>query len=139
MTEFDREVFGKELLAANIAMIRDFALAYRLRDEHYVYDDSKTIKDFKVVGHKRECLDKFIGDHILPGRIHISRRVVGRALSVARSRTRGRRNYFDSINSYLGMIKGTTDLRQARAILDAVNRKGFVKDYDKYKLCWAKD
>ena len=62
MTEFDREVFGKELLAANIAMIRDFALAYRLRDEHYVYDDSKTIKDFKVVGHKRECLDKFIGD-----------------------------------------------------------------------------
>ena len=77
---------------------------------------------------------EFLGYHILPGRIHISRRVVGRALSVARSRTRGRRNYFDSINSYLGMIKGTTDLRQARAILDAVNRKGFVKDYDKYKL-----
>ena len=60
--EFDREVVGKELLRLNIAMIRDFALAYRLRDERFVYDDTKVIRDIKVNGHKREYLDKFIGD-----------------------------------------------------------------------------
>ena len=60
--EFDREVVGKELLRLNVAMIRDFALAYRLRDERFVYDDSKVIRDIKVNGHKREYLDKFIGD-----------------------------------------------------------------------------
>ena len=60
--EFDREVVGKELLRLNVAMIRDFALAYRLRDERFVYDDAKVIRDVKVSGHKRECLDRFIGD-----------------------------------------------------------------------------
>lgn len=59
---FDREVVGKELLRLNIAMIRDFALAYRLRDEHLVYDDAKVIRDIKIIGHKREYLDKFSGD-----------------------------------------------------------------------------
>lgn len=60
--DFDREVFGKELVRLNVAMIADFALAYRLRDEHYVYDDSKVVKDIHLVGYKRECLDRFIGD-----------------------------------------------------------------------------
>lgn len=60
--EFDREVVGKELIRLNVALVRDFAMAYRLRDEHYVYDDAKTIRDFTVSGHKREYLDKFIGD-----------------------------------------------------------------------------
>ena len=60
--EFDRDVVGKELLRLNVAMIRDFALAYRLRDERFVYDDAKVIRDIKVSGHKREYLDKFIGD-----------------------------------------------------------------------------
>lgn len=60
--EFDREVVGKELLRLNVAMIRDFALAYRLRDERFVYDDTKVVRDIKVNGHKREYLDVFIGD-----------------------------------------------------------------------------
>lgn len=60
--DFDKEIIGKELIALNVAMIRDFALAYRLRDEHYVYDDSRVIKDIKINGHKREYLDRFIGD-----------------------------------------------------------------------------
>lgn len=62
LCEFDREVIGKALVSLNVAMIRDFALAYRLRDEHFVYDDSKTIRDFKIEGHKRDYLDVFIGD-----------------------------------------------------------------------------
>ena len=49
-------------MALNIAMVREFALAYRLRDEHYVYDDQKVIKDIRINGHKRDHLDIFIGD-----------------------------------------------------------------------------
>ncbi len=58
----DRAVIGKELIELNVAMIRDFALSYRLRDEHYVYDDGKTIRDARIGGHKREYIDKFLGD-----------------------------------------------------------------------------
>jgi len=60
--DFDKEIIGKELMALNIAMVREFALAYRLRDEHYVYDDQKVIKDIRINGHKRDHLDIFIGD-----------------------------------------------------------------------------
>ncbi len=75
---------------------------------------------------------EFLGYYILPGRIHIKRKIIRRAIDVARSHERGRRNYADSINSYLGMIKSTSDLRQAKAVLDAVARKRFEKDYDNY-------
>lgn len=61
-SDFDREVFGKELVRLNVAMVADFALAYRLRDEHYVYDDSKVVRDIRINGNKREYLDRFIGD-----------------------------------------------------------------------------
>lgn len=77
---------------------------------------------------------EFLGYHVLPGRIHLNRKIVNRALRVAVSRERGRRNYMDAINSYLGMIKGTSDLHLARKLLDAVNRPGFKKDYDNFKL-----
>ncbi len=60
--DFDKEVIGKQLVDMNIAMIRDFALAYRLSDEHYVYDDAKVVRDVKIIGHKRTYIDKFLGD-----------------------------------------------------------------------------
>ena len=62
LSDFDREVIGKELLRLNVAMIRDFALAYRLRDEHLVYDNGTVVRDVRIAGHKREYLDKFVGD-----------------------------------------------------------------------------
>ena len=40
----------------------------------------------------------------------------------------------DSINSYLGMIKGTSDLGKARELLDAVTRRGVEKDYINLKI-----
>lgn len=77
---------------------------------------------------------EFLGYRVLPGRIHLNRKIVNRALHVAVSRERGRRNYMDAINSYLGMIKGTSDLKWAKKVLGAVKRAGFDKDYDNYKL-----
>ena len=77
---------------------------------------------------------EFLGFRILPGRVHIKRRTVHRALDVARGKERGRRNYMDAINSYLGIIKGTSDLKLAASVLDAVQRNGFVKDYENYKI-----
>lgn len=81
---------------------------------------------------------EFLGYYILPGRIHLKRRIIQRAFAVARSDGRGRRNYMDAINSYLGMIKATSDIRQARALLDAARSKGFVKDYVNLKITLAK-
>ena len=60
--DFDRDVIGKELISLNIALIRDFSLAYKLRDEHYVYDNSKVVRDIRINGHKREYIDKVMAD-----------------------------------------------------------------------------
>lgn len=62
LNDYDREMFGKELIRLNVAMMRDFPLAYKLRDEHYVYDNNGVIWDVQLNGHKREYLDKFIAD-----------------------------------------------------------------------------
>lgn len=77
---------------------------------------------------------EFLGYYIRPGRVHIKERTFNRAMTVAGSRERGKRNYFNAINSYLGMIKATSDTEKAREILNAVNREGFYKDYTNLKL-----
>lgn len=77
---------------------------------------------------------EFLGYHILPGRIHLKNRTVAKAMNVARSRERGLNNYLDAINSYLGMIKGTSDLEKARKLLDEVDRKYIGKDYQNLKI-----
>lgn len=77
---------------------------------------------------------EFLGYYIRPGRVHIKRRTFNRAMGVAKSKDRGKRNYFDAINSYLGIIKATSDLETAKALLDAVKIKGYKKDYENYKL-----
>lgn len=40
----------------------------------------------------------------------------------------------DAINSYLGLIKATSDRYKAVQLLDAVKRKGFIKNYKELKL-----
>ena len=77
---------------------------------------------------------EFIGYRILQDRLHLKRRIIGSAFRVAESHTRGRRNFVAAINSYLGMIKATSDLGKARALLDAIDRPGIRKDYDNYKI-----
>ena len=77
---------------------------------------------------------EFLGYYIRPDRVHVKRKTYQRAMAVARCKDRGKRNYIDAINSYLGMIKATSDLKWARAVLDAVQRPCFAKDYDNYKI-----
>ena len=77
---------------------------------------------------------EFIGYRILQDRLHLKRRIIGSAFRVAESHTRGRRNFVAAINSYLGMIKATSDLGKARALLDAIDRPGIRKDYDNFKI-----
>lgn len=77
---------------------------------------------------------EFLGYHVMPGRIHLKRRIIQRAMAVAATGERGKHNYMDAINSYLGMIKSTSDLRLAKDLLDAVKRPGFKKDYVNYKI-----
>jgi len=77
---------------------------------------------------------EFLGYHILPGRVHLKNKVINRAFRVAKSRQRGAQNFVDSINSYLGMIKATSDIDKARELLDLINRKNIEKDYVNFKI-----
>lgn len=77
---------------------------------------------------------EFLGYYIRPERAHLKRRTVRKAFIVARSRERGKRNYIDAINSYLGMIKATSDTDTAKALLDAIERPGITKDYINFKI-----
>jgi len=77
---------------------------------------------------------EFLGYHILPNRIHLKNRTIQRAMNVARSHERGRRNYVDAVNSYLGMIKSTSDQHRAIELLDNVQRRGIGKDYKELKI-----
>ena len=77
---------------------------------------------------------EFLGYHILPGRIHINNRVVARAKRAVSAPGKTAQEYVDTINSYLGMIKTTSDLRISREILDSISRKDVVKDYDNHKI-----
>lgn len=77
---------------------------------------------------------EFLGYYIRPERAHLKRRTVRKAFIVTRSRERGKRNYVDAINSYLGMIKATSDTDTAKALLDAIERPGITKDYINFKI-----
>lgn len=77
---------------------------------------------------------EFLGYHILPGRVHLKNRTIKRAIAVARSVGRGKRNYVDAINSYLGMIKATSDQKYAVTLLDNVHHRGVSKDYENLKV-----
>lgn len=78
---------------------------------------------------------EFLGYHIIPpDRIHMKNTTISRAMQVAQSRGRGKDNYINAINSYLGMIKGTSDMAKARELLDLVNRPWIGKDYQNLKI-----
>lgn len=77
---------------------------------------------------------EFLGYYIRPERSHLKRRTVRKAFIVTRSRERGKRNCVDAINSYLGMIKATSDTDTAKALLDAIERPGITKDYINFKI-----
>lgn len=77
---------------------------------------------------------EFLGYYIRPGRVHLKMKTINKAMQVAVSRGRGKRNFRDAINSYLGMIKATADIKWATRILDVIDRPGITKDYDNFKI-----
>lgn len=78
---------------------------------------------------------EFLGYHIVPpDRIHLKNETISRAMLVAQSHGRGKDSYVNAINSYLGMIKGTSDIAKARKLLDLVDRPGIEKDYKELKV-----
>lgn len=77
---------------------------------------------------------EFLGYHILPMRIHLKNRTIARAMGVAKSKERGKTNFIDAINSYLGMIKSTSDIKEGVKLLDAITRRGITKDYKNLKI-----
>lgn len=77
---------------------------------------------------------EFLGYHIRPHRIHVKRHTMIRAAMTAKDHKRGRKNYISAMNSYLGIIKSTSDIKQAVEIMDMITRKNIIKDYHNYKI-----
>lgn len=145
MKNADRVNYGDELKRLNIAMIVDFTMAYHRRDEHISFTAGGKSYDINLKGEKRNLVDKLEADFDAYQALmemcweknkfsRLKRRTFARAMSVTKSRQRGRRNYMDAINSYLGLIKATSDRYKAVQLLDAVKRKGFIKNYKELKL-----
>lgn len=131
-THFVRYVDDTVIVTDNKEMALSMMPAYR----QALRDIGITMHPHKFYCQKAEHGVEFLGYRILPGRIHLKRRTIQRAMVVARSKERGKRNYLDAINSYLGMIKATSDLKWARAILDSADKKGLEKDYKHLKLTY---
>ncbi len=74
---------------------------------------------------------EFLGYHIAPHRVHLNRRTVSRAFNAAKDHASSLERYINSMNSYLGMIKGTSDIYKAKELLDSIRRRGVEKDYSK--------
>jgi len=113
---------------------KEMALAMIPELRRRLADIGITLHPKKFYCQKYEHGVEFLGYRVFTDRLHLKMRTIARALGVARSKERGRRNYVDAINSYLGMIKSTSDLKWARAVLDAVDKKWATKDYENYKI-----
>lgn len=75
---------------------------------------------------------EFLGYHIKPKhRIHINKKIILKALRAVKQKDRD--NYIARVNSYLGMVKISTDTNVARLLLDNVSDK-YNKDYIKMKI-----
>lgn len=80
---------------------------------------------------------EFLGYHIKPYRLHLNKRIVRRAMYNC-SKYSFRIDC--KVNSYLGMIKCSSDDYLLKTLLDIVPDKGIIKDYDnfKIKILWNK-
>lgn len=74
---------------------------------------------------------EFLGYHIKPRAIHLNRKIVSRAF---RPRHCGSEKLLCIINSYMGMIKCSTDDALRARLLDSVTRTDIEKDYAEFKL-----
>ena len=75
---------------------------------------------------------EYLGYHIKPPhRIHLNRKIITRAFNAAKKSHR--RNYIATMNSYLGMIKTSTDTEIVVRLIDSVPKR-FNKDYKHYKI-----
>lgn len=74
---------------------------------------------------------EFLGYHIAPGRVHLNNRIVSHAFLAAKDTSRDVTSFVNSLNSYIGMIKGASDLYVVKNLLDMVDRECVEKDYER--------
>lgn len=77
---------------------------------------------------------EFLGYHIKPDRLHLNRKIVERAYRKAK--LSHRKNYECIMNSYLGMMKTSSDNYIAKGLLDIISSK-YMKDYTNMKITKA--
>lgn len=78
---------------------------------------------------------EFLGYHINPHAIHLNRKIVKKALRVPHV---GREKLVCRTNSYMGMIKCSSDNHLRNELLDNIANEGIIKDYEEYKVLLPK-
>lgn len=74
---------------------------------------------------------EFLGYHIKKDYIHVNRKIVIAAMNTANSGIRSTDRYVCQINSYLGMIKSSSDTHVAKKILESIHRDDVIIDMDR--------
>lgn len=74
---------------------------------------------------------EFLGYHIKKDYIHVNRKIVIAAMNTANSGIRSTDRYVCQINSYLGMIKASSDTHEAKKILESIHRDDVIIDMDR--------
>lgn len=74
---------------------------------------------------------EFLGYHVKPRAIHLNRRILKRAFHLPKC---GKTKLVSRVNSYMGMIKCSSDDELRKKLLDSIGRKDIEKDYVNYKV-----
>ena len=74
---------------------------------------------------------EFLGYHIKKDYIHVNKKIVIAATNAANSGIKDTDRYVCQINSYLGMIKSSSDIHVAQRILNSIHRDDVVVDMDR--------
>lgn len=113
-------VKNKELALATIP---------KLREELQRYDITMHPRKFYCQDVKRGL--EFLGYHIKPHAVHLNKRVFNKAKML---RTKDTSRFICQINSYLGMLKASSDTYLMEDLINGIHRKDVKIDYKKMTI-----
>lgn len=74
---------------------------------------------------------EFLGYHIKPNAVHLNRRIYNKAKMI---RTKDTSRFICQINSYLGMLKSSSDTNLVEDLINSIHRKDVKIDYNKMTI-----
>lgn len=110
---------------------KELALATmpKLREELQRYDITIHPSKFYCQNVHRGL--EFLGYHIKPSAVHLNRRIYNKAKMI---RTKDTSRFICQINSYLGMLKSSSDTNLVEDLINSIHRKDVKIDYNKMTI-----